>query len=270
MSQNMITPIIRKILLTLFIQTFSHSAHASGECLSSKMDISEDMQKIAQKLAVKYGKSPTEGLPIVAFHKDEDKVDEIYDDQELKVDRSKPFLDQLNAVGIISDAPLGANIGYASAVLISPCHILTNAHAITQEKARKGLTPVYVSLGQNTCESKNEFLHQDLPGKVIAMGNHKFDSKVSPVAEDYAIVRIKNISDVKPANVATERMYVQDSLIIVGFPHKSTYTQKTGLRYPTANFVKMKRSGVNGTFIITNNLRRLGGSGSGVFALDYD
>ncbi len=269
MSQNTTTQNILKVLkLTLLIQAFSLSAQASGECLTSKMDISEDMQKIAQKLAVKYGKSPTEGFQKVGFNKYE--VDEIYDEQELKVDRSQPFLDQVNTVGVITDAPLGANIGYASAVLISPCHILTNAHAITQKKARKGLTSVYVSLGQNTCESKKAFLHQDMPGKVIAIGNFMANEDDIPVSEDYAIVRIKNISDIKPVTVATEYMSLDDSLMMVGFPHRATFTQKTGLRYPTANFLKIKKSNIDGSFTTSNIKLRPGGSGSGIFALDRD
>lgn len=226
------------------------------------------MQKVVQKLTIKYGTSPTDGSEKVGFNKYE--VDEMYDDQDLKVDRSQPFLDQVNAVGVITDAPLGANIGYASAVLISPCHILTNAHAITQKKARKGLTSVYVSLGQNTCESKKAFLHQDMPGKVIAIGNFMVNEEDIPVSEDYAIVRIKNISDIKPVTVATEYMSLDDSLMMVGFPHRATFTQKTGLRYPTANFLKIKRSNIDGSFTTSNTKLRPGGSGSGIFALDRD
>ena len=247
---------------------FSTTAFSFGECLSNKTDISEDMQKVVQKLTIKYGTSPTDGNKKVGFNKYE--VDEMYDEQELKVDRSQPFLDQVNAVGVITDAPLGANIGYASAVLISPCHILTNAHGITQEKARKGLTSVYVSLGQNTCESKKAFLHQDMQGKVIAIGNHLVNKDELLVAEDYAIVRIKNISDIKPVTVATEYMSYDDSLMMVGFPHKATFTQKTGLRYPTANFVRIIRSILDGSFTTTNPISRPGSSGSGIFALDRD
>lgn len=256
------------ILVLLMIQAFSLSAHAAGECEMNQMDIDVDTQKIGQKLTIKYGVSPIEVSNKVGFNKYD--VDEIYDDQELKVDRSKPFLNQVNAVGVITDAPLGANIGYASAVLISPCHILTNAHAVTQEKARKGLTSVYVSLGQNTCESKNEFIHQDMPGKVIAIGNHFINKEDGLVAEDYAIVRIKNISDIKPVTVATNFMSFDNSLMMVGFPHKDTFTQKTGLRYPTANFIKIKKSILDGSFTTSNPLSRPGSSGSGIFALDRD
>ena len=58
--------------------------------------------------------------------------------------------------------------------------------------------------------------------------------------------------------------------MIVGFPHRSTYTQKTGLRYPTANFLRMKEVGSNGTFETTNTLSRKGGSESGLFAMGED
>ena len=74
------------LVMVLFIEMFALSALAAGTCLSDKSDISEDTKKISQKLAVKYGKSPTEGFEKVAFVKG--NVDEIYDEQELKVDRS--------------------------------------------------------------------------------------------------------------------------------------------------------------------------------------
>ena len=254
--------------MILCLQLFSLTAYAVGTCLSDKSDIKEDTKKISEKLAVKYGTSPTEGNNKVGFNKYE--VDEMYDEQELKVDRSLPFLDQVNAVGVITDAPLGTNIGYGSVVLISPCHVLTNAHLIIHEDARKGITPVYVSLGQNTCESKNEFLHQDMPGKVIAIGDHKINNKNFRTAEDFAIVRISNIAAVEPVIVATEYMSLDDSLMIIGFPHRSTFTQKHGLRYPTANFIKMKKFIIDGTFVTSNTQSRPGGSGSGVFALDRD
>lgn len=269
MSQNTTAlKILKMAQLVAMVQLVSLSAQAAGTCLSNKMDIREDMQKIAQKLAVKYGKSPTEGFEKVAFVKD--NVDEIYDEQELKVDRSQPFLNQVNAVGIITDAPMVSSTGYASAILISPCHILTNAHAIVTEEARKGKAPVYVSLGQNTCESKNEFLHQDMPGKVIAIGNYKANKEEVIVAEDYAIVKIKNISDIKPVVVATDYISQFEALMIVGFPHRATYAQKTGLRYPTANFLRMKEIGTDGTFETTNTLSRKGGSGSGLFVMGED
>ena len=269
MSQNTTAlKILKMAQLVAMVQLVSLSAQAAGTCLSNKMDIREDMQKIAQKLAVKYGKSPTEGFEKVAFVKG--NVDEIYDEQELKVDRSQPFLNQVNAVGVITDAPIGKNTEYATTVLISPCHVLTNAHAITKDDAQKGKAPVYVSLGQNTCESKNEFAHQDMPGKVIAIGNFKVSKDETEVAEDYAIVRIKNISDIKPVVVATDYISRAEALMIVGFPHRSTYTQKTGLRYPTANFLRMKEVGTDGTFETTNTLSRRGGSGSGLFVLGAD
>ncbi len=260
-------PIIVVSMIVLF-QIFSLSANAAGTCLSDKSDISEDTKKISQKLIVKYGLSPIFNNDQMVHVKD--NVDEIYDEQELKVDRSQPFLNQVNAVGVISNTPIATSSEYATAVLISPCHILTNAHAIVQEEARKGKAPVYVSLGQNTCESKNEFLHQDMQGKVIAIGNYKAKNKEIIVAEDYAIVRIKNISDVKSVVVATDYISRAEALMIVGFPIRSTDMQKTGLRYPTANFSRMQEINMDGTFATTNVLARKGGSGSGLFVMGED
>lgn len=258
------------VFICLFIQMFTLPAQAVGTCLSDKSDIGEDTKKVSQKLAIKYGKSPIENSGKVVYLKD--NMDEIYDEQELYVDRSLTFLDQLNAVGIITVAPMVNSTGYGTAILISTCHVLTNAHATPKGSAQKGNAPVYVSLGQKTCESDNEFLHQDMPGKVIAIGNYKHNEEEDDmtVAEDYAIVRIKNITDVKPVVVVVEYISRAEALMIVGFTHRATYTQKTGLRYPTANFLRMKDIGTDGTFKATNTLSRKGGSGSGLFALGED
>lgn len=252
------------IVVSMFvsIQLFSISVKAAGMCLSDKSDISEDTKKISQKLTVKYGISPIVNDNQMVHTKD--YVEEIYDEQELKVDRSLPFLNQLNAVGVISDAPMDQIEEYGTAILISPCHVLTNAHAIKKEEARKGKVPVYVSLGQNSCEDNNEFLHQDMIGTVIAIGNDNY------VAEDYAIVRISNVLDIKPVIVSIEYLSSADTLMMVGFPLKSTYSQKTGFKYPTANFVRVNSIGLDGTFKLTNRTQRFGGSGSGLFVLDKD
>lgn len=256
------------ISMFVFIQIFSLPAQAVGTCLSDKSDISEDTKKINQKLAVKYGKSPIENVGKVAFVKD--NVDEIYDEQEFKVDRSLIFLNQLNAIGVITDAPMASWAFYATAVLISPCHILTNAHAIQNEEARKGKVPVYVSLGQNSCEDGNEFSRPDMPGKVVAVGNFKFLKDNNPAAEDYAIIKINNISDIKPVVVSTDYITATVPLMMVGFPYHSTYTKKTGLRYPTTNFTRMKKFSIDGTFTTLNVLMRKGGSGSGLFVMGED
>ena len=56
----------------------------------------------------------------------------------------------------------------------------------------------------------------------------------------------------------------------VGFPYKSTFSQKNGLRYSTANFTRASGVGTDGTFSILNISDSAGGSGSGVFILDDD
>ena len=164
MSQNAITyNFLKTVQIVLLVQVIAVAAQASGTCLVNKTDISEDMKTINERLILKYGAS---GFQKAAYSGDED---EIYDDKQLKVDRTDKFLKQTNAVGVITDAPMDSFDGYASAVLISPCHVLVNAHAVTRRDARLGKENVYISLGQNNCNSKNEFLHQDMPGKVIAI-----------------------------------------------------------------------------------------------------
>ena len=55
----------------------------------------------------------------------------------------------------------------------------------------------------------------------------------------------------------------------VGFPYKTTFSKKSGFRYPTATFNKATNV-ARGTFISSNTSSRGGGSGSGIFILDDD
>ena len=119
-------------------------------------------------------------------------------------------------------------------------------------------------MGQNSCESKNEFLHQDIEGRVIASGNPDDPSK------DYAIVKVPLILDITPAIISTEYLSRSLPLITVGFPLKSTYSQKSRFRYPTTSFMKAISLSVDGTFLVTNISDSAGGSGSGIFILDED
>ena len=243
------------IAFTLLVQP----AFAVGTCEADKSDIAEDMQKITEKLTVKYGSS---SLQKPAFTKDD--LEAIYDEQELKVDRSNPFLKQVNSVGVVTNGPAEAPISYGTAVLISPCHVLINAHAIVNDSIKNGQAPILISLGQNSCESKDAFTHQDIKGKVIASGN------AADRSSDYAIVRIPKVSDIEPALISTEYLNFSDSLMTVGFPYRSTLSQKTGFRYPIANFNRITGIGIDGTFISSNTRSAPGASGSGVFVLDED
>lgn len=250
-----------KILLALTILFNTVNSKAAGICLADKSDIALDMKIIAEKLNIKYG---DKNLTV------KDYINQIYDEQQLKVDRSDPFLKQVNAVGVITDAPLGTQEGYATAVLISPCHVLVNAHGVMNKDAKQGKAPVYISLGQNTCDSKNEFAHQDMPGKVIAIGDQTQDPDSISDSKDYAIVRIQQISDIETPVVSTDFISINDSLATVGFPYSSTYSQKTGLRYPTLNFTRKTSVELDGTFKVLNKEKTPGASGAGMFILDKD
>ena len=250
-----------KIFTILIILLVSIRSLAASTCLVDKSDIAGDMKIITEKLNVKYGDKNLTGKA---------DINQICDDQQLKVDRSDKFLKQVDAVGVITDAPIGSQKGYASAVLISPCHVLVNAHGVMNKDAKQGKAPVYISLGQNTCDSKNEFAHQDMPGKVIAIGDNREDSNQIRDSKDYAIVRIQQISDIEAPVVSTEFISINDSLATVGFPYSHTYSQKTGLRYSTLNFTRMKAVGTDGTFTVLNKENLPGASGSGMFVLDKD
>lgn len=54
----------------------------------------------------------------------------------------------------------------------------------------------------------------------------------------------------------------------IGFPKTATRDSKTGLRYPTSNFVKPTHFTNAGTFFSSNNVTEEGSSGAGIFVLD--
>ena len=257
-----------KVSLAIAFTLLVQPAFAADSCMSDKSDIREDTKFINEKLTVVYGFSPATDaskrfVPKYEKLKDfEEKIEKIYDDQELKVDRSLPFLNQINAVGVVTVGSAEDPESYGTAVLISPCHVLINAHAIANDSIKNGQAPILISLGQNSCDSKDAFTHKDIKGQVIASGN-----AVDP-ASDYAIVRIPKISNIDPALISIEYLNRHKSLMTVGFPYKATFTQKAGFRYPTANFSRANGINPGGTFRILNRTDSAGGSGSGVFVLD--
>ena len=175
MSQNTTTQNILKIAITVIvIQLIATSAYADGTCLLNRSDIADDMEKINEKLAVKY---PNSGFQN-SSHEAND-INQIYDEQQLKVDRSDKLLKQVDAVGIVTGLPLASATESGSAVMISPCHVLISAHSVDSDNARYGKSPVYISVGQNTCDLQNEFLHQDVEGQVITMGDYSIKNRSS-------------------------------------------------------------------------------------------
>ena len=259
-----------RVLIAIFMFLSTMVAQAAGTCLADKTDIAADMQKITQKLNLKYGNLKLQQVNGLKTDLNEDLPDDFYNDEQLKVDRSYKMLTTLNAVGVITDAPMDSFEGYGSAVLISPCHVLVNAHAVTRKDAKLGKENVYISLGQNNCNSKNEFLHQDMPGKVIAIGDSNEDSTKVRASKDWAIIRINQVSDIKAAEVSTDFINMKDSLATVGFPFSTTYIQKSGLRYPTLNFTRKTSAEPDGTVKILNKADLPGASGAGIFLLDKD
>ena len=257
--------ILKIVTVAIVIQMIAINAHADGTCLLDKSDVGEDTNTINEILTVKYGFSPvTDSLKRFDPNSKLKDVETIYDNQELKVDRSNPFLKQVNSVGVVTNGSATDPKSYGTAVLVSPCHVLINAHAIANNSIKNGQAPILISLGQNSCDSKDAFAHQDITGKVIASGN------AADPASDYAIVRIPKVSDIDPALISIEYLNRNKVLMTVGFPYKATLSQKTGFRYPTANFSKTNGINPDGTFRILNTTDSAGGSGSGVFVLDDD
>ena len=259
-----------RVLIAIFMFLSTMVAQAAGTCLADKTDIAADMQKITQRLNLKYGNPKLQQINGQKTDLHEHLPADFYNDEQLKVDRSYKMLTTLNAVGVITDAPMDSFEGYGSAVLISPCHVLVNAHAVTRKDAKLGKENVYISLGQNNCNSKNEFLHQDMPGKVIAIGDSNEDSTKVRASKDWAIIRINQVSDIKAAAVSTDFINMKDSLATVGFPFSTTYIQKSGLRYPTLNFTRKTSAEPDGTVKILNKADLPGASGAGMFMLDKD
>ena len=255
-----IIKILKFAASVLALQVFMVNAQAAGTCLSDKSDISEDMKKIHEKLAVITSIPPNKNFTTGI------NIRKLYDDQQLKVDRTDKLMKQINAVGIIK--PFPNSINSATAILISPCHVLVNSHAVPNIKAKKSIDSVYISIGQSSCESPNEFTNNNIPGKVIFMGDKSEIEQKIDDSRDYAIVKLSQmISNIELPLVSEEPLQGLESLISVGFP-LSTVESKSGYRYPTASFSKPTIFNQDGTFQYSNDKTEDGSSGSGMFILD--
>ena len=107
-----------------------------------------------------------------------------------------------------------------------------------------------------------------MPGIVIAIGDDSEDPSQISESKDYAIVRIQQLADIEDPVVSTEFITINDSLATVGFPYSTTYSQKTGLRYPTLNFTRETAVGMDETFTTLQKEKLPGSSGAGMFILD--
>ena len=54
-NQSNLSPLIVQLIFCIVFLVYSMNAIAAGVCKSDKSDIAEDMQKINEKLSVKYG-----------------------------------------------------------------------------------------------------------------------------------------------------------------------------------------------------------------------
>jgi len=112
-----------------------------------------------------------------------------------KIDRNQTDMKIFNADGVITANPFSAKSqAIGSAVLISPCHVLTNRHVVKffAEKAGASVESdsvknlkVFFSAGQpKSCNTEQAFLDENVSGKPMEVG------KTDAHNDDWAVVKL--------------------------------------------------------------------------------
>lgn len=258
-SSKNVTVIVSLMLYILFTSGYA----AAGSC-ENKADALQDMQQFAKKIA-----DDIEGeIPKVLKVNFSSETAGILDHKFHKIDRSLPGFDQLNSVGIITGKPFSNSIqSYGSAVLISPCHVLTNRHVVAEAASGRGEslrigTNVYFSVGQQkSCDSKQQFGAQNLVGSVVDYGINESND------HDWAIVKLKTKASVSPAELSGAPLTVGRLGVMAGYPH-SEIKDQFGFEYLRAQYVKAINAKVTGLVGVSDTTFRPGLSGGGNFVLD--
>jgi V8-like Glu-specific endopeptidase len=105
---------------------------------------------------------------------------------------------------------------YGSAVLLSPCHVITNRHVVTNKGTREVSAghQMFFNVGQASCDSQNHFREQNRSARLVAMGSDE-DTTVA----DWAILKLDQPSQVQFVPKMTDKATIRgERLVMVGYP----------------------------------------------------
>ncbi len=153
-------------------------------------------------------------------------------DNRVVVDRTNPSYAETNAIGVVTKPN---SSGYGTGFLISPCHVLTNAHVVAMDRRKSSVgSKVKFSVGQDPSGEKQftEFL---VDGTVVAQGiiDHKealkskeYKPKKSDTNTDWAVIKLSKPIGKKVGFLTysqADYKHLKDlSVITAGFPGSRT------------------------------------------------
>lgn len=271
--KTQITKQIAKLTLVA-LAAFAMAGVAQASTCGLAPEVLKDTQDLAAKIAADFKKDIPE-LKTVSLNSDNKPQVDLLDGKFHKIDRSRPVLKQLDSVGVISEKSLlaGGTQVYGSAVLVSPCHVITNRHVVENIAKHKGTklevgNEVNFSVGQSkTCDPKNPFLISDLQAKVLEFGKTESGRAISG---DWAIVKLSRPilnHEVKPAKVTTRKIGPGEYGMQVGYPG-SEIKDQFGFAYLRGSYIEGKGGGLTGITTISDSRAHYGISGGGIFGWD--
>lgn len=180
------------------------------------------------------------------------------------VDRASSEYKQLNPIGIIS---VNGKTFDGTGFLVSPCHVLTNAHVVFEDpkKARNGTT-LFFFAGQ-TGSAQKPFSQTDVQGTVIDHGN--IDGTFNTTNSDWVVVKLSKSIGNDIGYISINQMdsakMAQRQVVTAGFPVDRTNNGKDFSQM--FGDLNCKVIGVSGFAYITHTCQTTGGqSGSPILA----
>ncbi|MES3038346.1 MAG: hypothetical protein V4736_10610 [Bdellovibrionota bacterium] len=273
-TQNETNKTTQTLALALVILAFAFgsTAKADANCGLQNPSVLKDTETFADMLVSHYSdKAPK--LQNVSFTSK--SAAPALDNKYLKIDRSLNYLNQLDSVGIMTSSPFqNAPISSASAILVSPCHVLSVRHGMPQVGSK-----MFFSVGQNSCDSKDQFKNMNAEATLVMKGFSRTERGLAPnsikddqlQSDDLSVFKIKPIHNVKPAKISTYNLMSGELAMTVGFPDEAILANPTS-PYRNSYGVFAKTIGLTpfGTHQLSNTKDAPGLSGAGVFVMDED
>lgn len=274
----------QKVTALIFVLICGEGSHAT--CGQWTSDLDNDRKELAAKLLEHYGAAMPEGVA-TPTEASELTQKPLFQNSFQRIDRSRQFLSTFNSVGVLTKSELQNQMpaAYGTAILISPCHVITAGHvAAIVDKENTG---VHFSVGQSRCENtgSGEQFSKKSNGKVLLRGRLRPIQQDDPTKEhleedDFAIVETRNFTSVKPTPLSKFGIPINRPVLLTGYPIGETRRGNGGFQNLYGTIVLPVSKDFNGVNRLNNvydqqgrrkvdsDVNQDGLSGGGIFTLE--
>lgn len=274
--------------LTQILAILLVSMGAQGSDCGSSPDALADTQQLAAKMVAHLGRHASQEIKDLAVNQIPLKA--VLDNRFHKVDRTKKGLETVDSVGILTANTFKNEFqAYGSAVLLSPCHVLTNRHVVRALAQKNGFSRIkgsrmYFSVGQaKACNSADAFQEMSIEAKVVAFGAGEIGRTSCPelpagadcneehAKDDWAILELDRSvkTPIQFPRIDEEPIMGGDIGIRAGFPW-SEVKEGSGFKNVRAQYVKSIGAMPDGVVMLENKTMYPGMSGGAVFRVDTE